>query len=178
MLYKSSILNAPEMAEKRPRVTQRRPRASQPLPKWSPRPSQIHLLRIFFWILDSHTKFAWIFHGFLFDFCKLESLKIAIFPWKNNDFYKIAILSKNTKNHRKTIPKSSRNPSKIDKKSEKIEKKRPRKPSWRKMCPKSPQNAQKMQKMSQHSPESRPQGGRLKVRRSPRCPVWPCLEFF
>ena len=48
LLYKSSILNAPEMAKKRPRVTKRRPRAPQPLPKWSPRPSQIYLWSIFF----------------------------------------------------------------------------------------------------------------------------------
>ena len=47
-LYKSSILNPPEMAKKRPRATKRRPRAPQPFSKWSPRPSQIHFLSIFF----------------------------------------------------------------------------------------------------------------------------------
>ena len=150
------------MAKKRPRATKRRPRAPQPFPKWSPRPSQIHFLSIFL-ILFSHTKFAWIFDGFLLDFCKLESLKIAIFPWKNNDFYKIAIFGQSTKNHRKTMPKSSRNPSKIDQKSKKIKKKRPKKPSWRKMRPKSPQNAQKLRKMVQHSPKSFPKGAHLKV---------------
>ena len=64
MLYKSLILNAPEMAKKRPRATKRRPRASQPPTKWSPRLSQIHFLSIFFNLIFPYEiclDFWWIF---------------------------------------------------------------------------------------------------------------------
>ena len=141
------------MAKKHPRATKRRPRAPQPLPKWSPRPSQIHFLSIFL-ILFSHTKFAWIFDGFLIDFCKLESLKIAIFRWKNNVFYKIAIFDKNTKNHRKTTPKSSRNPPKIDHKSVKIQKMRAKKQRWRKMRQKAPKIRKNCEKLTNIVPRA------------------------
>ena len=82
----------------------------------------------------------------MLDFCKLESLKRAIFLWKNNDFYKIAILGKNTKNHRKTIPKSSRNPSKINQKSKKIDSKTQDGLRWPEMRPRSAQEAPKSEK--------------------------------
>ena len=44
MLEKRSIPNGQKAARKRPRAPKRRPRPSQTLPKWSPRPSQIHFL--------------------------------------------------------------------------------------------------------------------------------------
>lgn len=112
---------------------QERPKDAPERPNPLPNGAQDHPKSIswaFFLILFSYTKFAWIFDGLLFDFCKLESLKIAIFPRKNNDFHKIAILGKNAKNHRKTIPKSFRNPTKIDEKSTKIAKKRPKNTRW------------------------------------------------
>ena len=48
---------------------------------------------------------------------------MLVFSWENAISYKIGIFKKNAKNRRKIFPKPSQNPSQIDQKSKKIDKK-------------------------------------------------------
>ena len=101
-------------------MPKRVPRPFQTPPKWSPRPSQIHILSHFvtlFSPLQLGIDFLSCFCCFFVDFLKLEPLNLLIFPRENAIFYKIGIFKTNPKNLRKIIPKPSQNPPKIPRKS-------------------------------------------------------------
>ena len=98
---------------------------------------------------------------------------MLIFPWENDDFYKIAILAKYTKNHRKIIPKTSKNRAQIHPKSQKINKKSHADLRCAKNAKKTPKNRKKVRKLAQHAPKSFQKEQVYLGLRSPRCPAWP-----
>ena len=120
MLNESSVLNAKKTTQKRPTAPKRDPSTSQTLPKWSPRPSQIHILSHFvtlFSPLQLGIDFLSCFCCFFVDFLKLEPLNLLIFPRENAIFYKIDVFEKSTKNTTQNPPKTLQNQLKIEEKT-------------------------------------------------------------
>ncbi len=132
------------MSKNRPRATKRRPRASQPPPKLSPRPSQIHFFACF-GAFFSRSKFALIFSCFFIDFQRLDPYETLRGRTNFEDHRFRRKCEKSSKNPPEILPKSSRNPPKIDENLEKIDKN----------CHddlRSQKNAKKMPKIAKNGP--------------------------
>ena len=174
MLYKSSILNAPEMAKKRPRATKRHPRVPQPLPKWSPRPSQIHFLSIFLNLIFPYEicmDFWWIFAWFL-QARILENSNFVLEKQRflqNRDFEQK--YEKPSQNLHEIHPKSTKS-------RQKSKKSVPENQDGVRCVQKDPKMRKKCEKWTNIAPRAAQKDQDKKCGRSPRCPVWPLLRIF
>ena len=113
------------MSKSRPRAAKRRPRASQTPPKLSPRPSQIHVFSCFdafFFTFKICIDFASIFSCFFIDFQGLDPYETLRGRTNFEDRRFRRKCEKSSKNPPEILPKSSRNPPKIDENLKKIDK--------------------------------------------------------
>ena len=113
------------MSKSRPRAAKRRFRASQPPPKLNPRPSQIHFLACFgafFFIFKICIDFALFFSCFFIDFQRLDPYETLRGRTNFEDRRFWRKCEKSSNNPPEILPKSSRNPPKIDENLKKIDK--------------------------------------------------------